>query len=77
MSIDATTFKLIRAVYRLTLADVAALLDVTESHICRIERGERPISDRLLRKFTSELSLTPDKLARISAIYAEITLNER
>lgn len=71
VAIDNRVLHLIRSVYRLTLAELGALLDISESHMCRIERGERTLTPALRSKLVAELELTPDKLTRILSIYDE------
>lgn len=69
--IDSQVIHKIRKVYRLSLADMAALLNVTESYLCRIEKKQRSLSERVRRNLIDEFALTPDKLERITGIYAE------
>lgn len=74
MRITADEARLIREVYRLTLEDMAALCDVSISLISKVENGHRKLSDRLQQRLVNEFELTPDKLARILAIYNETNI---
>lgn len=74
MIIDFTTVKKLRLVYRLSLAEMAALLGVSESHLWRVEKGERPINETMRRRCVEELELTPDKLTRLLDIYRDTLL---
>ncbi|MFF8783315.1 helix-turn-helix domain-containing protein [Streptomyces sp. NPDC015140] len=74
MRINANEARLIRKVYRLTLEDMAALCDVSTSLIHKIENGQRNLSDRVQQRLVNEFELTPDKLARITAIYEETNI---
>lgn len=73
MAIRNEEVRKLRSVYRLTLRDMGALLDVSESHICRIEHGERVVTQEIAEKLTDELALTPEKLARILSMYDSLT----
>lgn len=71
MKITREQLRVIRKVYRLTLAEMAALLDVSDSLLCRIERGDRVLTDGLARRVVDEFELTPEKLVRIYEVYYE------
>ena len=72
MDVTNEVIRKIRVVYRLSLAELGALLDVSESHMCRIESGERPLTAEMTRKLTDELALTPDKLTRVITLYNDL-----
>jgi len=74
MQITPETLSKVRKVYRLTQAEIGALCDVSDAYINMIERGKRPVSDRLRNKLIDELAMTPDKLARILENYEETEL---
>uniref|UniRef100_A0AAE9IIH8 Helix-turn-helix transcriptional regulator n=2 Tax=Paenibacillus polymyxa TaxID=1406 RepID=A0AAE9IIH8_PAEPO len=74
MIIDFTTVKKLRLVYRLSLAEMAALLGVSESHLWRVEKGERPINETMRQRCVEELELSPPKLERLTEIYRDTLL---
>ncbi|AKG35651.1 helix-turn-helix domain-containing protein [Paenibacillus durus] len=74
MNIDHTTVRRLRAVYRLSLAEMAVLLGVSESHLWRVEKGERAINDTMRRNCIEEFELSAGKLERLLAIYDETQL---
>lgn len=61
----------VRKVYRFTLADMAALADVTESYIGKIEKKQRSLTANVARRIVERMDLTPDKLERVLRIYDE------
>lgn len=71
MTITPETVQIIRQVYRLTLADMAALLNTSTAGLWRIEHGERPLDANMIAAIKREFALTDEKLARIYRIYAE------
>ncbi|OZQ66546.1 helix-turn-helix domain-containing protein [Paenibacillus odorifer] len=72
MNIDRATVRMLREVHRLTLSEMGALLDVSASHLWRVENGERAINVDMQHKCIKELELTPAKLERIISIYDEM-----
>ncbi len=74
MYLTADDFYKIRKVYRLTLEDIGALCSVSAAYINMVEKGKRNLSERVKRRLIAELQLTPDKLARILAIYNETNI---
>ncbi|MFD2876617.1 helix-turn-helix domain-containing protein [Paenibacillus rhizoplanae] len=72
MNIDHTTVRMLREVHRLTLCEMGALLNVSASHLWRVEKGERAINEDMQRRCIAELELTPAKLERIISIYEEM-----
>lgn len=74
MTIDSDVIRKVRAVYRLSLAEMAALLDVSESHLCRIENNERSITSAVRRNLIDEFGLNEAKLVRILELYDEFDL---
>lgn len=75
MVITADTMKKLRKVHRLTQAELGARCGVSDVFINRIERGKKNVSEKVSRAIIAEFELTPDKLARMLAIYDETTLN--
>ncbi|SHE13807.1 Uncharacterised protein [Chlamydia abortus] len=71
MTITPETLRIIRQVYRLTLGDMAALLDTSVAGVWRIEQGERAMSPEMVSALKREFDLSPEKLARIFQIYEE------
>lgn len=61
----------VRKVFLLTQGDIASLADVSTAFINQVERKKRPLSERVRKKLTDELRLTPDKLARVLSLYDE------
>jgi transcriptional regulator with XRE-family HTH domain len=62
---------LIRAVYRLSCEELGALMGVSGRFISHIERGSRNLPQARADRLSEELALTPDKLARLTAVYEE------
>jgi transcriptional regulator with XRE-family HTH domain len=77
MHLTADEFYKVRTVYRLTQEEIGALCDVSGAQINRIERGKRNLTERVKRRLIEEMQLTPDKLARILAIYNEYDRGNR
>ncbi|MFT9848974.1 helix-turn-helix domain-containing protein [Aneurinibacillus sp. REN35] len=73
MTINADTLHQIRFVYRLSLDELGVLVGVSKSHLHRVEKGERPLSDRLRQDLIEALELNESKLQRIKSIYYEFT----
>lgn len=71
MTITPETLRIIRQVYRLTLEEMAALLDTSTAGVWRLEHGERPVTADVAAMIRTEFELTPDKLAHILGIYEE------
>lgn len=71
MRLTADDIYKIRKVYRLTQAELGALLGVTASYINQIEHRQKPVTQRIAERLTHELALTPAKLAMLLAIYDE------
>lgn len=71
MRITPETLRIIRQVYRLTLEDMAALLDTSTAGIWRIENGERPLTADMIAKIRKEFDLTADKIQHIYEVYYE------
>jgi transcriptional regulator with XRE-family HTH domain len=69
---DRIVLRKIRDFYELSLAEMCELLGVSESHLCRVENGERPVTERMVRNLRDEIDLTPDKLTRILAHESEV-----
>ncbi|MGG1600964.1 hypothetical protein [Paenibacillus naphthalenovorans] len=72
--IDSQVIRKIRAVYRLSLREMGALLSVSESHLCRIEKNERIITPTIRSNLIQEFALDDSKLVRILALYDEFTV---
>lgn len=77
MMIDSDMLRKIRKIYRLTLDEMAALLRVSKSHLCRIEKNERALTPTIRGHLVSELHLTPVKLAEILRLYDEFSVGGR
>ncbi|MED0670209.1 helix-turn-helix transcriptional regulator [Aneurinibacillus aneurinilyticus] len=73
MTINTETLYQIRFVYRLSLEELGTLVGVSKSHLHRVEKGERPLSDRLRQGLIEVLELDENKLQRIKNIYYEFT----
>ncbi|MED4729194.1 MULTISPECIES: helix-turn-helix domain-containing protein [Aneurinibacillus] len=73
MTINTETLYQIRFVYRLSLEELGTLVGVSKSHLHRVEKGERPLSDRLRQGLIEVLELDENKLQRIKDIYYEFT----
>jgi transcriptional regulator with XRE-family HTH domain len=70
MQVTPEMIRILRQVYRLTLSDMAALLDMPTVAVWRVEHGERPITANIIAKIKKEFELTPDKYARVLEIYS-------
>ena len=77
MTITPETLRIIRQVYRLTLDDMAALLDTSKAGVWRIEHDERPLTADMIAAAKREFELTDAKLARIYGIYEETGARSR
>ncbi|MFD2672792.1 hypothetical protein [Marinicrinis sediminis] len=75
MKITPNTIRIIRRVYRLTLEDMAAILNTSAAGMWRIEHDQRPLTADMVAKIKIELELTPAKLQRILEIYNELERN--
>jgi len=53
-----------RAMLRMSQARLAKAIGVDQSYISLIERGERPLSDKLRQKISTALGCTPEALTR-------------
>lgn len=73
MRIDSQVLFEFRKVYRLTLTEMASLLGISESYLCRIEKQERRVTDRIRKSLIEEFELTPDKLERVTRVYMEFS----
>lgn len=71
MTITPETLRIIRQVYRLTLEEMAAVLDTSTAGVWRLEHSERPITADIAALIKAEFELTPEKLARVLEIYEE------
>lgn len=70
MQVTPEMIRILRQVYRLTLADMAALLDLSTAGVWRIEHGERPITANIIAKIKKEFELTPEKYAKVLEFYS-------
>lgn len=77
MTITADTMFKLRKVYRLSQAEIGAMCGVSDAFINQVERGKRSLSDRIRRGLIREFELTPEKLARVLAIYEETTVKSK
>ncbi|NMD69599.1 helix-turn-helix transcriptional regulator [Bacillus sp. DNRA2] len=75
MHLTANEFRMIRKVYRLSTVEYGALCDISGAYVNYIENNKRNLTDRVRRKLVAELQLTPDKLAQITAVYNEYSVN--
>lgn len=75
MVIDGITFYKLRKVYRMSCEEFGALMDVTGRFVRFVESGDRKLPQNRADILVRELELTPDKLARLLAIYDETTIN--
>ncbi|WP_169083244.1 helix-turn-helix domain-containing protein [Paenibacillus sp. PL91] len=71
MNIDSTVIRRLRELHRKSLAEMASMVGVSESHLFRIEAGQRSITDAFRHRFIAVLDLTPDKLRRLLAMYED------
>ncbi|ARK31856.1 helix-turn-helix transcriptional regulator [Halalkalibacter krulwichiae] len=76
MKLTPLQLKKVRKVYGLTFGELGALLNVTDAHLCNIEKGKRRLTDRLMLRLSHELELTDEKLERINSIYDEFKKGE-
>ncbi|MGM0803509.1 MAG: hypothetical protein ACQET8_02125 [Bacillota bacterium] len=60
-------------VYDYTLEDVAALLNVSEGHVCNVVNGKKRFTERLANRLVTEMQLTDAKLQRIKDLHAELS----
>lgn len=74
MQLSANDFYKVRWYFRLTQEDMAAVCNVSSAQISRIENGRRNLTERVKRRLISKLQLTPEKLARILALYEETNI---
>ena len=74
MNISATELKKIRKVYRLTLEQMAELLGISAGHLSHVENGHYRLTEKVKARLIDQFQLTPDKLARINAVYDEFSL---
>ena len=77
MTINADTMFKLRKVYRMSCEEFGALMNVTGRFIRFIESGDRKLPQYRADMLVRELQLTPDKLARLMAIYDELSLVTR
>lgn len=75
--INAGNIGKIRKIYRLTLEDMGALIDVSGVFISYVERGHRNLSSVKAIALQRELDLTPDKLERLIEAYEETLIGVR
>ncbi|WP_398293150.1 helix-turn-helix domain-containing protein [Sporosarcina aquimarina] len=76
--LNADNLATVRSFHGLTQRQLADLLDVSQPYIAQVEAGARPMTDNLNAKITTAIDLSPDKLAQIVALQAQIdkiTLN--
>ncbi|EGG36565.1 helix-turn-helix domain-containing protein [Paenibacillus sp. HGF5] len=71
MMIDGVTLRKLREVYRSTREDFGALMNVTGRFVSYVESGDRKLPQYRADMLVRELELTPDKLARLMAVYEE------
>lgn len=74
MMIDGVTLRKLREVYRSTREDFGALMNVTGRFVSYVESGDRKLPQYRADMLARELELTPDKLARLMAVYEETTI---
>ncbi|MEH7119072.1 helix-turn-helix transcriptional regulator [Neobacillus vireti] len=77
MHLNADDFYKIRKVYRLTSEEFGALCEISGAYVNMVEHGKRNLTERVKRRLIEELELTPDKLARIQAVFNEFDIKER
>lgn len=75
MVIDRVAFYKLRKVYRMSCEEFGALMNVTGRFVRFIESGDRKLPQYRADILVRELELTPDKLARLLAIYDETALS--
>jgi transcriptional regulator with XRE-family HTH domain len=69
VNITPEVFKKIREVHGLSMSQFGELLNVSKAQICFIEKGERPLSDRIRRKLIDEFLLTSESISEILTIH--------
>jgi transcriptional regulator with XRE-family HTH domain len=74
MQLNNEVLQVIRSVYRLSLREMSLLLNISESHLCRIEKNKRSVTQAIRKRTIEEFGLTPEKLTQILAIYEQYTV---
>ncbi|WP_088006577.1 helix-turn-helix domain-containing protein [Indiicoccus explosivorum] len=71
MEVHITKEKLyrIRRVHALTVAQMGALLGVTDGYVSQMETGYAPITRRMERKIIEAFNLTPNTMRGITLYY--------
>jgi transcriptional regulator with XRE-family HTH domain len=64
--------KLIRKAFDLSMREFASIVGCNASLICRIESGEKNVSDRISQKICEKFEITEEKLQKIEEFYAGI-----
>lgn len=77
MMIDGVTLRKLREVYRSTREDFGVLMNVTGRFVSYVESGDRKLPQYRADMLVRELELTPDKLARLMAVYEETTIQTK
>lgn len=76
MHLNGKTLRKIRIAYKLTQAEMGALLGCTASFINKIERGKYPMTDHIREKVAEEFKLTPEKVSALLDEYNRIMLRK-
>lgn len=76
MQLNGKTLRKIRIAYKLTQAEMGALLGCTASFINKIERGKYPLTDNIRETVMKEFKLTPEKVALLLDEYNRIMLRK-
>ncbi|MBU5265727.1 helix-turn-helix domain-containing protein [Virgibacillus proomii] len=71
--IEHNSLYVIRKVYRLTMAEMAKILEVSPTYINAIEKEREPLTDNIRLKLIKQFKLNPARLAEINAIHDRYT----
>jgi transcriptional regulator with XRE-family HTH domain len=72
--VNERNIALIRTVYRLSCAELGALMGVSGRFVSYIERGAKNLPRERAEQLARELDLTPSKLERLITHYEETKL---
>ena len=74
LPINAGDLYRIRKVHRLSMAQMAALLDISATYINQLEKNREPITDNVKTKLIDRFDLTVEKLQEIRDTYEKFTI---
>jgi transcriptional regulator with XRE-family HTH domain len=69
VNITPDVFKKIREVHGMSMSQFGELLNVSKAQVCFIEKGERPLSDRIRQTLIDEFLLTRESITEMLTIH--------